>query len=145
MYDYKTELDKVREFHQVDPEMLGIDEELTVDGLIARYSSMREEWLELEQEFKNLINKLSNGIPVSSKDKALFAKELADLEFVLKGTIVRFKFLKDWGTIFNRVFESNMSKVDPETKGFNYQWKDGYLKVVKGPHYKPAVLEDLVG
>lgn len=66
-------------------------------------------------------------------------KELADLVYVAYG----YAALRGWNLdkAVARVHLSNMSKCDPVT-GEPIRREDG--KVLKGPHYKPPYLKDLV-
>ena len=78
--------------------------------------------------------------PGTKAQWAHLMKELADLQYVLSGTIVTFKELSpDFDVVFNRVHESNMSKLDDD--GNPIRDKEG--KVMKGPNYVKAELEDL--
>lgn len=65
-------------------------------------------------------------------------KEMCDLVYVLVGFCVETGW--DFDTAFERVHESNMSKLDED--GFPIFRLDG--KVLKGPWYKPANMKDLV-
>ena len=72
---------------------------------------------------------------------AALLKELADLQYVLSGTLVSLSpFFGDFDTAFNRVHASNMSKLGND--GHPVYRADG--KVTKGPNYKPPDLKDLV-
>lgn len=65
-------------------------------------------------------------------------KEVCDLVYVLVGLCVETGW--DFDTAFERVHESNMSKLDED--GLPVFRLDG--KVLKGPWYKPPSLKDLV-
>jgi len=71
-------------------------------------------------------------------DKENVLKELCDILYVVYGFASTFGL--DIDTAFNRVHASNMSKLDDD--GNPVYRDDG--KVMKGPHYKPADLKDLV-
>jgi len=71
-----------------------------------------------------------------NKEKVL--KELCDILYVVYGFASTFGL--DIDTAFNRVHASNMSKLGDD--GNPVYRDDG--KVMKGPHYKPADLKDLV-
>lgn len=70
--------------------------------------------------------------------KAALLKELCDLQYVLSGFAVTFGLPFD--EAFQRVHESNMSKLGPDGKPVYRE--DG--KVMKGPNYKKPDLTDLV-
>lgn len=67
-------------------------------------------------------------------------KEGADLLYVLLGTFVSLGLGDQLIEAFKRVHESNMSKLGEDGKPI-YR---GDGKVMKGPNYKPPVLDDLV-
>jgi len=71
-------------------------------------------------------------------DKEKVLKELCDILYVVYGFASTFGL--DIDTAFNRVHASNMSKLGDD--GNPVYRDDG--KVMKGPHYKPADLRDLV-
>ena len=77
----------------------------------------------------------------SKEQWANLLKELADLQYVLSGTIVSLNTLSsDFDAAFNRVHISNMSKLNSD--GNPVYRADG--KVTKGPNYKAPSLGDLV-
>lgn len=122
----KTNYEKVREFHQVfgvalDHKMIKGDEETTRLGEL-RYALIEEEFREL----------------LEADNPENFLKELADLLYVLYGTAATFGW--DIDTAFNRVHQSNMSKLGADGKPIYRE--DG--KVLKGANYQPADLSDLV-
>ena len=69
-------------------------------------------------------------------DKAALTNELSDLLYVVYGTAITFGLPLD--IVFNRVHQSNMSKL---VDGKPLYREDG--KVLKGPNYKPPMLDDL--
>lgn len=69
-------------------------------------------------------------------DKAALTKELSDLLYVVYGTAITFGLPLD--IVFSRVHQSNMSKL---VDGKPLYREDG--KVLKGPNYKPPMLDDL--
>lgn len=126
----------VAQFHRATGLPLWTDFEADVIGLRRRL--LREEFEELDAELEEL-QRLCNGgknIPIQNLINTL--KEFADLQYVLSGAAVTFGFPLD--TAFNRVHESNMSKLDDDGKPV----KDTGGKVLKGPNYRPPFLEDLV-
>jgi len=86
----------------------------------------------IQEEYKELMYAISN----EEDDEVL--KELCDLVYVCVGFAVTYGWSFD--TAFNRVHESNMSKLDAE--GNPVYREDG--KVVKSDCYKPPKLVDLV-
>jgi len=68
------------------------------------------------------------------------AKELADLLYVVYGTIGAYGLSDRMEQIFDEVHRSNMSKLGPD--GQLLQREDG--KVLKGPEYAPADVKSIV-
>lgn len=122
--------DKVRSFmvamgQDVDKELPpfhGVEEHPNDKLMYFRSELLREEINEFEE----------------SGDPENLLKELCDLLYVTYGYAITFGL--DIDTAFNRVHESNMSKLGPDGKPIYRE--DG--KVMKGPNYKPADLSDLV-
>ena len=86
----------------------------------------------IQEEYKELMYAISN----EEDDEVL--KELCDLVYVCVGFAVTYGWSFD--TAFNRVHNSNMSKLDEE--GNPLYREDG--KVVKSNCYEPPKLSDLV-
>ena len=102
------------------------DQEPDTETAMLRQRLIMEEAKEVSQElFRPVINKVA------------LTKELADLLYVVHGTAVAFGLPLD--VVFNRVHESNMSKLGPDGKPLYRD--DG--KVLKGPNYQPPKLDDL--
>jgi predicted HAD superfamily Cof-like phosphohydrolase len=136
---YYTREQKVREFH----EAMGLDvaSQPRVSLLDLRYRLLHEEWYEVCQELDELTMELERGKPGTKEQWAALLKELADLQYVLSGTIVSLGPLAGgFDTAFNRVHLSNMSKLGDDGKPVYRE--DG--KVTKGPNYEPPTLEDLI-
>ena len=113
--------------------------------LSMRLCLIREEAEEVEDAVCLLADKVFNaellGIDMTEEIKAAKAallKELCDLQYVLSGFAVTFGLPFD--EAFERVHESNMSKLGPDGKPIYRE--DG--KVLKGPNYKKPDLSDLV-
>jgi predicted HAD superfamily Cof-like phosphohydrolase len=86
----------------------------------------------LREEFDEVVEALYNG------GKAPLAKEIADLLYVTYGLAATYGIHID--EVFNRVHESNMSKLGEDGKPV-YR-NDG--KVLKGPNYKePEITDDM--
>jgi predicted HAD superfamily Cof-like phosphohydrolase len=124
-----TNYDKVRQFHKAFGHPLDKESETVSDSgferAALRLRLIREEAAEVEDE-------------LFSNDKKKLAKELADLLYVVYGTAATYGIHID--EVFNRVHESNMSKLGEDGKPV-YR-NDG--KVLKGPNYKePEITDDM--
>lgn len=137
MYDYweqepeTSNLEMVKEFH----ESFGVPVNSTweSDLLDLRWRLITEEYDEVGQAFDEY--EYEGKTP---KAKMHVAKELADLLYVIYGTAVSLGI--PLNEVFRRVHLSNMSKLGPDGKPVYRE--DG--KVLKGPNYREANLEDLV-
>lgn len=94
-----------------------------------------EECKELNEELWDRVFKFD-----STNISPNLLKEGADLLYVVLGTFVSLGLGNQLIEAFKRVHESNMSKLDEN--GLPIYREDG--KVLKGPNYKPPVLDDLV-
>jgi len=134
-----TRENKVEEFHRA----MGTDVAMQprTDLLALREKLLIEECNEVCQELNVIEMAVAQGKPVTKEQWAALLKELADLQYVLSGTIISFSAIHGaFSPAFNRVHSSNMSKLDDEGKPvFNE-----YGKVTKGPNYKAPTLEDLI-
>ena len=128
--------DTVLEFHSKFNHP--IEEPWTVKLLEFRLKLIREESGEVMEEFCNMLIDLERGKNVSLQQKNNLLKELCDLQYVLSGAAVALGL--DIQVAFNRVHDSNMSKLDDNGKPVYRE--DG--KIIKGPNYRPPNLEDLV-
>lgn len=133
-----TNFDLVREFH----EKFGVagDEEMTSENLLLRANLIDEEFSEVMNEFWNDCIPTDKTwteyrINPDAVDKVKLTKELCDLLYVVYGTGVTFGLPLD--VAFREVHRSNMSKLGPDGKPIYRD--DG--KVLKGPHYTPADIE----
>jgi hypothetical protein len=86
------------------------------------------------------ISLLENGKGVPRELYLNMLKELADVQVVISGASVALKPLNHLEEAFSRVNDSNLSKLDEEGKPIYRD--DG--KFLKGPKYKPPVLDDLI-
>lgn len=134
----KTNEDYIKEFHHAFG--VAVEKKPTVDLLKLRKALIAEEVKELFDELDLVIKKLKKKEKVSKEVYLRVLKEMADVQVVLSGTAVSIKQLKKFRQAFIRVHKSNMSKLDSNHKPI-YR-KDG--KVLKGPHYKPPDLSDLI-
>jgi predicted HAD superfamily Cof-like phosphohydrolase len=123
----------VQEFHEVFGQ--AVDTEWTPELLQLRINLIMEESQEILEELFDY--KTEEWIPVSKVSKVRVLKEMADLQYVLSGMAVALGLPLEEG--FLRVHKSNMSKLDHFGKPV-YR-SDG--KVLKGPNYTPAVMDDL--
>ncbi len=97
-----------------------------------------EEVEEALVEALGMAETLMQGHEPSPLHKAALLKELCDVQYVLDGFFATFGLPKL--PAFNRVHDSNMSKLD--TNGKPVKRADG--KILKGDNYKEVNLEDLV-
>lgn len=119
----KTNYEKVREFHAAFGQPIDVDiSKSAIDLQVLRFALLSEEYKEVlgATDYENLL------------------KELADLLYVTYGFAATFGW--DIDTAFNRVHQSNMSKLGDDGKPIYRE--DG--KVLKGPNYQLADLSDLV-
>ena len=106
-----------------------------------RKKLIQEETAEVVDAINVLQMELTRGKKGNKGQWVNLLKELADLQYVLSGTIVSLNPISNsFLPAFNRVHSSNMSKLNDEGKPIYRE--DG--KVVKGPNYSPPYLEDLV-
>ena len=68
------------------------------------------------------------------------AKEIADVLYVVYGTIGAYGLQDKMENVFDEVHRSNMSKLGP--KGELMLREDG--KILKGPYYKPADVKSIL-
>ncbi len=120
----------VREFHQTFG--ASSDKPITdTDLLKFRLQYIDEEVAELKEAAW-----IANADPCA-KNKAMLLRELADVMYVVMGMAIAFGLPLREG--FERVHAANMTKlVDGKPL------RDDRGKVLKGPNFKPPVLDDLV-
>ena len=136
---YKTREQKVSEFHEVMS--LDIDSPPRVSLLQLRARLILEETRETLKAMEVLERELERGKKGTEEQWADLLKELADLQYVLSGTLISFNTISgDFDAAFNRVHLSNMSKLD--SSGNPVYREDG--KVTKGPNYQAPTLGDLI-
>lgn len=83
------------------------------------------------------VRELREALEDPRRDDAAVLKELADVQYVLSGFAVAFGL--PLPEAFDRVHNSNLTKF---VNGVIQKREDG--KLLKGPHYRPPVLEDLL-
>ena len=120
---------KLRIFHRAFKHPLGLDYP-TSHTIMDSEKKLRR--VLIQEEYAELIDAINNG----DDDEVL--KELCDLVYVCVGFAVTYGWSFD--TAFNRVHQSNMSKLDAD--GNPAYREDG--KVVKPNGYEPPKLLDLV-
>lgn len=125
---HKTNYDKVREFHRAFFHLM--DKELDATTLVGFERAALRNRLILEE-----VGEMQKEL--FGWDKKKLAKELADLLYVVYGTAATYGIPID--EVFNRVHESNMSKLGVDGKPVYRD--DG--KVLKGPNYKEPDMEGL--
>lgn len=113
-----------------------VNEPYSVELLELRRRLINEETAELSSEIDSLIAELKNNNKVNKETVLRMYKELADLQYVLSGTVVSLNI--PFEEVFKRVHESNMSKL---VDGKPLKRADG--KFLKGPNYKKPDLSDL--
>lgn len=131
MYYHKSYLDKLSEFQDRK------SEEFSLGLLALRRDLFSEEVEELQREYSKAMIELSLKGRVSETTKENLLKETCDVLYVLFGTCLAFKALNQVELAFNRVHESNLSKLKDAPK-------DHQGKILKGPNYKPPTLKDLL-
>lgn len=127
--------DRVSEFHKA----MGMDRKstLNLELIDLRMKLIQEEVLELKEAADRICGLLWYHKAVTPEHKAHLLKELADVQYVISGFADAFGLPLQ--VAFNRVHESNMSKLED---GKPVKRDDG--KVLKGKNYKPPILLDLV-
>ena len=114
-----------------------IDTELSSKQLILRMSFIDEEVKELRDEVLTAVKELEETKAVSHQVHVNLLKELGDVMYVASGFAVTFGL--PISRAFDRIHESNMSKM---VDGKAIKNDEG--KVMKGPNYRPPLLDDLV-
>jgi predicted HAD superfamily Cof-like phosphohydrolase len=89
----------------------------------------------LREEVKELIDELMFG-----RDLANLAKEMADVAYVLFGTVITYGLQDKFVEVFTAVHQSNMSKLD--ANGEPIFREDG--KVLKSDLYRPADVRSIL-
>jgi predicted HAD superfamily Cof-like phosphohydrolase len=122
-YVLKSNFEKVQEFHRAfgHPGPDKLIENPSLELIALRIRLIREEWVELLQEFES-----------QPYDMAKVSKEMADLLYVIYGAADVFGIPID--RVFEEVHDSNMSKLGADGKPVYRE--DG--KFMKGPNYRPA-------
>ena len=115
---------------------LDINSPYSVDLLLLRQRLINEEVAELNAEFEALVAELQTKGQTSREARARMFKEIADVQYVLSGTVVALGIPME--KVFERVHQSNMSKL---VNGKPLKRADG--KVLKGPNYQKPILDDL--
>lgn len=134
----KKREDYIEDFHKAFN--LDIDKEPNVDLFKLRKTLIGEEVKELFSDIDEAIAHLEKGEKVPRELYLNMLKEMADVQVVLSGTSVALKPLRKLEEAFEKVCESNMSKLGGDGKPIYRE--DG--KVLKGPNYFPPDLSDLV-
>ena len=114
-----------------------IDIPMSSKELMLRMSFIDEEVKELRDEVVTAVKELGDTAEVSHELRANILKELGDVMYVASGFAVTFGL--PISRAFDRIHASNMSKM---VDGKAIKNDEG--KVMKGPNYKPPLLDDLV-
>ncbi len=134
-----TREQKVSRFHQAME--LDVDSQPRVSLLQSRKKLLLEEVFEAVEAIDILSMEIERGKKGTKEQWANLLKELADVQYIVSGTVISFNtFPCDFDVVFNRVHSSNMSKLDNEGKPIHNT--DG--KVLKGPNYTEPNLTDLI-
>jgi len=130
MYMTRSREAKVADFHQAMK--LDLQSSPRVSLLQLRKSLLLEEMNETVEAIEILEMELERGKKGTREQWAHLLKELADVQYVLSGTLVSLRPIDvDFDAVFNRVHASNMSKLGED--GNPVYREDG--KVTKGPNY----------
>lgn len=103
-----------------------------------RRKLLTEEYREVMEAMDDCMTDIMVNGSATEASRAHLLKEMADLQYVLSGMAVAFGLPLE--EAFERVHESNMSKLGPDGKPIYRE--DG--KALKGPNYQPPVLDDLI-
>jgi len=140
----ETMLDKVRQFHEATGRPVDLPfNNNALDQIILRENLIEEEYNEVidasVKVYDECITAAGSLVARRPTDetKSELLKELVDIVYVVLGYAATFGL--PFETAFNRVHESNMSKL---VDGKPLLRADG--KVLKGPNYQPPYLMDLV-
>lgn len=136
MVRHRTPQVAVAEFHKAFGHPIG--QEYTDKSLEFRLDLLEEEFIELSVEINNMRAELKEHGKCFPSSIADMLKEMADLQYVLSGLAVTFGL--PFEVAFNRVHQSNMSKLDDNGKPVLRA--DG--KVLKGSNYEAPFILDLV-
>ena len=128
--------DYVAQFHKAFGHPIGKTDD--TDLIVLRNKLINEEYSELKEELAAAMVDIETLGDISAKTKARILKELSDLQYVISGLAVVLNLPLQ--PAFIRVHKSNMSKLGKDGKPILRE--DG--KILKGPNYVPADLEDLV-
>lgn len=115
-----------------------VNTKITKEALQLRMKLLTEEYHEVLEAVRAISCSLERDQPPKQADLENLLQELADVQYVLSGFAVTFGL--PLGLAFNRVHESNMSKLGEDGKPIYRE--DG--KVLKGPNYHKPTFDDLV-
>ena len=137
---YKTRELKVQEFHKKFN--LDIDSQPRESLLSLRSKLILEEANEVSEVLNEMSMNVMRGKLVTNNQTECLLKELADLQYVLSGTVVALGNIKtdNFDAAINLVHESNMSKLDNDG---NVVY-DSKGKVLKSNNYKEPDLSQLI-
>jgi len=141
MVKQRTREGKVQEFHEAMG--LPVNNQPTCPTLELRRRLIMEEAQEVCDVLQEMEVCQTYGKDPTTQQWEHLLKELADLQYVLSGTLVSFARTNkvDFDAAFNRVHESNMSKLDDDGNPI----RDSVTgKVMKGPNYEEANLGGLI-
>ena len=133
-----TREERVADFHEKFGLVIGA--EPTASLLKLRRLLIDEETKELFSDIDTAIEHLEKGETVPKTLYTNMLKELADVQVVISGTAITLKPLRKLEEAFQRVHESNLTKLG--TDGKPIRREDG--KIMKGPRYQEPDLSDLI-
>lgn len=134
--DWYDTIDCVDVFHHKFH--VGEEDKSHHDMVNRRIKLIKEEAKEVTKALDYLI--LADGIGEYQRAMVDVLKELCDLQYVLDGTLIELQITHLFEEAFLRVHESNMSKLDKDGQPI----KNKIGKILKGPNYKEADLDDLM-
>ena len=137
---YLTRELKVKEFHKKFN--LDVDSQPRESLLSLRSKLILEEANEVSEVLNEMSMSVIQGKPVTKEQTEHLLKELADLQYVLSGTVVALGNIKtdNFDAAINLVHKSNMSKLDNDG---NVVY-DSKGKVLKSDNYKVPDLSQLI-
>ena len=137
---YLTREIKVTEFHKKFN--LDVDSQPRESLLSLRSKLILEEANEVSEVLNEMSMSVIQGKPVTQEQTEHLLKELADLQYVLSGTVVALGNIKtdNFDAAINLVHKSNMSKLDNDG---NVVY-DSKGKVLKSDNYKEPDLSQLI-
>ncbi|MCA9386024.1 hypothetical protein KC717_05240 [Candidatus Dojkabacteria bacterium] len=127
----KQQLDQITEFHKA----FGSEEEPDSPTLSISHKIKELRKTLMKEEFEEVCKAIDENEPIED-----LAKELADLLYVVFGTVKAFGLHDVMEDVYSEVHRSNMSKLGLDGKPVIRE--DG--KTLKGPNYSPANISPII-